>query len=176
MQTPLELIPGPSGWVMATTAVGTNVGRCFVRFEPVGKRWQWTGVFIPATSVDTPPSQRRVELAVNANPAVSEALTKRLEEPIGPAGTVEFFVAFNGRPIPAEPIKLKRPSGKRLDDSWYEAVAKAYETALARGENPRAAIAKAAGVSPDVAGRWIYEARKPERGFLPPTEPGKVSV
>ena len=37
-------------------------------------------------------------------------------------------------------------------------------------------IAEDAGVTPEVAGRWIYEARKPERGFLPPTSPGRVSA
>jgi hypothetical protein len=40
--------------------------------------------------------------------------------------------------------------------------------------NPRSAIAEAAKVSTDVAGRWVREARK--RGFLPATDPGKVSV
>jgi len=67
---------------------------------------------------------------------------------------------------------LKRPAGRNLPDEFYATVAERYRDAAGRGLSPRAAIAEAAGVSADVAGRWVRQARK--RGYLPPTEPGKV--
>jgi transposase len=61
-----------------------------------------------------------------------------------------------------------------LPSSSSEAVGEAYRVAVQRGESPRTTIAESAGVSNEVAGRWVRQARK--RGYLPATEPGKVSA
>jgi hypothetical protein len=88
---------------------------------------------------------------------------------------LDFLKAFTGYGHWPEPaIVLDRPAGRRLDDDWYAKVAEAYRLAAARGLKPRTAIAEAASVSTDVAGRWVYEARK--RGLLPKTQPGRVTA
>jgi hypothetical protein len=66
---------------------------------------------------------------------------------------------------------LKDRSGRLPVGEFYAAVADRYRDAAARGLSPRTAIATAADVSTDVAGRWVREARK--RGLLPATDPGK---
>ena len=96
----------------------------------------------------------------------------RLDEPGFEIGSSKFHGSFAGfaKPEPA----LKRPAARRLNDDWYQQVAEAYIAAADRGEKPRTAVARLAGVSTDVAGRWIYEARK--RGHLAPTRPGRVTA
>jgi hypothetical protein len=74
----------------------------------------------------------------------------------------------------ATAVAAAASKGRRLDDDWYAKVGATYIAAKDRGLKPRMAIAELAGVSTDVAGRWIYEARK--RGHLPPTRPGRVSA
>ena len=71
-------------------------------------------------------------------------------------------------------MKVKRPAGRNLSDEFYATVGEAYRVAVERGEAPRTTIAESAGVSTEVAGRWVRQARK--RGYLPATEPGKVSA
>jgi hypothetical protein len=71
-------------------------------------------------------------------------------------------------------LLIERPPGRRLDDSFYQRIGVVYRQAVGRGMKPRQAIAEAASVSPDVAGRWIYQARK--RGLIPKTSAGKVTV
>ena len=61
---------------------------------------------------------------------------------------------------------LERPPGRRLNDDFYAQVADVYRRVAGRQKNPRTVIAEAAGVSTDVAGRWVYEApeaRPPRR-------------
>ncbi len=173
MQTQLFIAPGPGGWVRATIEGDADGGSCFVHFRREANRWHATYVFATADSIASMPSPRRVEIALNANDALSTQLEARLREADMP-GTLEFHQAFATYPVPVvePPLALKRPKTKRLDDDWYAKVAETYRAAAARGLNPRATIAAAASVSTDVAGRWVYEARK--RGLLPPTAPGKV--
>jgi hypothetical protein len=164
----LELLPGPGGWVQV-------VGKAWiVRFTREGDVWKQTEIRL----IDARPEDlrafplRRIELAVNASDALSAALAARLDEDpeeLGPRAFEGFVIV-----IPEPPITLKRPKAHRLTDEWYAEVAKVYRLAAARQLNPRTTIAEAAGVSTDVAGRWVYEARK--RGHLPPAQPGKVSV
>lgn len=116
----------------------------------------------------------RIEVAANAGGSISEQLAARLDEPPPTIGSAEFREAFSGWVQPEPALELRRPPGRRLDDDWYVKVGATYIAAKDRGLKPRTAIAELAGVSTDVAGRWIYEARK--RGHLPPTRPGRVSA
>ena len=90
-----------------------------------------------------------------------------------PGETTEFLKAFDGFVVP-EALKIVRPAGRNLSDEFYARVAEAYLAALENGLGPRRTIAESAGVSNEVAGRWVRQARK--RGYLPETEPGKVSA
>jgi hypothetical protein len=111
-------------------------------------------------------------LAVNASESLSAKLEGRLTETSFEPGTLEFFGSFNDFVTPEPPLTLSRPERRALSDEWYAEVAATYRAAAARGLKPRTAIAQAAGVSTDLAGRWVYEARK--RGLLAPTTPGSV--
>ena len=165
----IRLIPGPSGWVQARFGARR---RLFVRFEPDAQgRWHAAEWSIPGY----PPDELRripyhsIAQAVSANDRVTEELAARLEEKPEPG-----FRGTFGEPERGKPILITRPRGRRLDDDFYGRVAFVYRQAVGRGLKPRAAIAEAAGVSPDVAGRWIYQARK--RGLIPKTRPGKVTA
>ncbi len=164
----IHLIAGPAGWVQARYQPRR---RLFVRFEPdANGRWQAAEWSIPGY----PPDElrripfHRITLAVNADDRVKEELGARLGEEPEPG----FRGAF-GEPKRGTPLLIKRPPGRRLDESFYQRVAVVYRQAVGRGLKPRVAIAEAAGVSNDVAGRWIYEARK--RDLIPKTRPGKVT-
>jgi hypothetical protein len=164
----IRLIPGPSGWVQA------RFGRhhAFIRLEPDAQgRWQAAEWNIPAYPPDVLRRipHHRILQAVKASDRLIDELANRFEEEAEPG----FRHAF-GEPERGKPILITRPRGRRLDDSFYARVAFVYRQAVGRGLKPRAAIAEAADVSPDVAGRWIYEARK--RGLIPKTRPGKVTV
>jgi hypothetical protein len=177
MATELTFKEGPGGWVRADLHSSRRLeGRYWLCFVQERNRWKAVAMFAlgPFSATQHVPV-RRIELAVNADEALCAALVARLDDPIPPLGTSEFLASFTGY-MRSERFVLKRPPGRRLDDSFYADVARAYRDATARGRNPRAVIAADAGVSSDVAGRWIYEARKPERGFLPRTKPGKVTV
>ena len=182
-KTRLTFIPGPAGWVMAELQEegGFLLSRSWVQFMRKDEAWRPIALFLheptPESVRDVP--MHRIEVAVNASAAVSAGLESQLKQSVPRPGSPEFVNLFMGyrRPDP-EPLAplpaLKRPTGRRLDDAGYGTVAEFYREASARGLKPRAAIAEAAGASPDVAGRWIYEARK--RGFLPPTRPGRVTA
>jgi len=170
----LTVKAGPSGWVVVS---GSDLPTCYVRFALSDEVWRPTTLFRAPL---TPEFVRgfpmyRIEAAVNAG-GVSETLASLLDAPVAGLGSEEFIRSFTGfghvpaPPLP--PITLERPQGRRLTDEWYAEVATAYRLAADRGLKPRKTIAEAAGASADVAGRWIYEARK--RGLLPATQPGRV--
>jgi hypothetical protein len=144
----------------------------FVRFQPDAKgRWkpaEWRIPGYPAEILRQVPHQR-IARAVQANEQVKQALATRLAEPAEEGFAHAFGVAVRDRPI-----VISRPKGRNLDDNFYAHVGHVYRQAVGSGlKNPRQAIAEAARVSPDTAGRWIYEARK--RHFIPKTTPGKVT-
>ena len=174
----LTIKTGPSGWVEVNAWRGESiVSSAWVHFtRPRGGRWQPTALFVldPSDAAVRAISMYRIVNAVNASARIREELAGRVKEPIAPLGSAPFLKAFRGYGHYPEPIVLERPSGRRLDDSFYTQVADAYRAAATRGLNPRAEIAKAAGVSTDVAGRWVREARK--RHFLAETTPGKVTA
>jgi hypothetical protein len=132
------------------------------------------GVFTPDALPKIP--LRRVLLAVAASESLREKLEARLGQPVPePDETREWMSAFDGFIVPEPPpVEITRPEGRNLPDAFYERVGDAYRLALERGEPPRTTIAEAAGVSNEVAGRWVRQARK--RGYLSETEPGKVSA
>jgi len=119
------------------------------------------------------PPLRRIVVAVAASEGLQASLTARLDDAVPDPGSNDFLKALSGYVHPELP-SLTRPTGRTLSDEFYAAVADRYRDAAARGLSPRSAIATAADVSTDVAGRWVREARK--RGLLPATDPGKVSV
>jgi hypothetical protein len=172
----LSIKPGPRGWVMASGSILS--GTCFIQFFSTDEGWQ--AVTLHPIGGLTPEFVRtvpinRIQIAVNASEWVTAQLALQLADSIEPPPSEGFLRAMSGfGHAPEPPISLKRPAGKRLSDAWYGEVARAYKAAAARGLKPRTTIAHEAGVSLDVAGRWIYQARK--RGHLPPTQPGKVNA
>ena len=172
----LDLAAGPSGWIQATLGEAPALYRdIYVQLSKDAEgQWRPAGaLFVPGLtpeSIRTLPL-RRILLAVNASDPLRDDLARRLEEPVEPFGTQEFYDSFSGWPQDELP-PLKRPEKRNLPDTFYAEVAARYRDAVLRGLRPRPAIAEAAGVSGEVAGRWIREARR--RGYLPATEPGKV--
>ena len=176
MSANLDLRPGPDGWVMVNDPKGTSTWICFRRNE--SGRWAAIAVFQLGPTIDRLRNipLHRVEVAVNASDDISAELDARLDESVA-IGTAEFHKAFTGfmKPVGRLPkLRLKRPAGRLLEDSFYAEVAETYRAAAARGMKPRSAIAEAADVSLDVAGRWVHEARK--RGYLPAGQQGRVTV
>jgi hypothetical protein len=167
----IEFMPGPVGW-LACRWRGENV---FVHFVRKGEYWTTNALFClsPKPEMLRALPLHRIEVAANAGGSITEQLAARYEEPEPGIGTAEFHRAFTGFMHP-EPLELTRPKGHRLDDDWYAKVAATYVAAKDRGLKPRTTIAELADVSTDVAGRWIYEARK--RGHLAPTKPGRVTA
>ena len=180
MATDLELYVGPGGWIQAEARKGGElVSRswvCFARRK--GGRWEAVTLFtlLPTReSIDAIPLHR-AEVAVHTSAALLSELERRLAEPVPELGTAKFLKAFSGYAKPEPVLVLERPAGRVLSDDFYARVAETYLAASELGMKPRTAIAKAAGVSVEVAGRWIHEARNrprdAKRKFLPPTEPG----
>ena len=183
-ETWLEFTVGPGGWLHVGVRSKLRMEQYVcVRLRPDKKgRWGSDGtVFVSGLTPEGLRAipLRRILLAVEASESLREKLALRLEEVAPDPGVEfdEFMRAGSGflvpEPIPP-PVKLERPAGRNLPDVFYEAVGDAYRVALRRGEAPRTTIAEAAGVSSEVAGRWVRQARK--RGYLPATEPGKVSA
>jgi hypothetical protein len=174
----MTLLDGPGGWVQADIRRDGEIERVWLRLQlDRPGNWQLQGALyvdgLTPENVRTLPL-RRILAAVAASPHLRRELTARLDQSTSDPGSGEFRKSFSGFVHPEPALKLERPAGYRLSDDFYGAVAEAYRTALARGLNPRPAIAEAADVSTDVAGRWVREARK--RGLLPATTPGKVGV
>jgi hypothetical protein len=67
--------------------------------------------------------------------------------------------------------RLRIPYGNKYPDTFYERVAKAYETAVANGEPPAQAMSNANGVPLTTVHRWVREARR--RGVLAPAQKGR---
>jgi hypothetical protein len=177
-QTSLEFTVGPGGWLQANTRDerGQLESIVAVRLRPdADGNWGPDGALYVM-----PPTQeklralplRRIVMAVAASEGLRERLAEGFDKKAPPPGD-DLLKALSGFVHPEFPL-LERPEGRNLPDEFYATVADRYRDAFARGLNPRSAIAEAASVSTDVAGRWVREARK--RGFLPPTEPGKARV
>jgi hypothetical protein len=173
----LELQDGPGGWVEAVLSMGPEFGSFYVRLQRT-EHGEWTpqGTLyvagLPESLRDLP--LHRVLLAVAASESLHAALARRLDEEVPEPGSHEFEAAFTSWVHDEPPLVLERPKGRALPDDFFTKVAETYRTAMMRGLPPRTAVAEAAGVSTDVAGRWVREARR--RKFLPETQPGKVKA
>jgi hypothetical protein len=176
----LELQDGPGGWVEAVVfeEAGGEYKPFYVRFRPdKSERWSPHGTLhVPGLSPETLRAVplKRIALAVEASTLLREALARRFDEPVPEVGTREFYDAFTGWVHEEPPLTLERPKGRALPDEFFAKVAETYRAATIRGRPPRTAVAEAAGVSTDVAGRWVRVAR--DRGYLPATEQGKVTA
>lgn len=171
----LELADGPGGWLQATARGEDDVHFWVHLDEDEGGLWVPTGALVvlgltPARLRSLP--LNRVLLAVNASGELRRQLADRVDEEVPELGSDGFLSAFSGYLHPEPEVVLERPASHRLPEEFYDEVAKAYTTATALGLRPRTAIARAAGVSTDVAGRWVREARKLKK--LPETTSGKV--
>ncbi|SRR6266511_2424985 len=182
MTTPeLSLAVGNGGWVRAQfTLRDLPKQTVYVRFAPVGDRWRAVELRLdnPSQELLRAIPLSRIEHAVNAS-----------ERGYAVAGPVVFGLAVgHENPSPADlrahfkdkrrrivsPVKLERPTTRRLTDDFYKDVARAYTAAVEAGRNPRKALAEASATPADTVARWIRETRR--RGYLPPAEPGKVSA
>jgi len=180
-KTTLNFNVGPGGWLFALVASGFGsaavvTGVHLRLWRDDDGRWRPQGtLFVNPEHLQRIP-MRRILLAVAASESLREKLASRLGDEVpGDPGSEAFMRAFDDFVVPEPPpVALKRPKGRNLSDEFYKAVADAYRVALERSEAPRTAIAESAGVSNEVAGRWVRQARK--RGYLPATEPGKVSA
>jgi hypothetical protein len=172
--THLHLEAGPAGWVKALWRRGARSREhtCYVCFKK--KAGWWRPVELQATAStqehlrDIP--LHKIELAVNANPVVTETLEKWLNR----KSPVDFAGAFGAALKRVPRIPLKPPAGRRLDDSFYREVAFAYRDAVRRGLNPAKTIAADTHKPASTVNRWIAKAR--ELGYLPPTEQGRVNA
>jgi len=177
MREELELMDGPGGWVEVNLHHEDLVlTEFFVRLRRrADGEWVPHGaIYVPGLRPDAMRSLplSRVLLAVGADASLRRDLEARMDHDVAELGTNEFHEQFTGFVHPEPPLRLERPRGRALPDDFYGEVADAYRAATARGLRPRTAIAQAANVSTDVAGRWVREARK--RELLPPTSPGRV--
>jgi hypothetical protein len=176
----LELQDGPGGWVEAVVSEegSGEFASFFVRFRPDGQSgWSLDGaLYVPGLSPVTLRALplNRIQLAVNASDSLRKALARRLQEPVPEVRTQEFVGAFTSWVHEEPELALERPKGRALSDDFFAKVADTYRSAMTRGLPPRTAVADAAGVSTDVAGRWVREARK--RKYLPATHQGKVKA
>lgn len=177
----LSLTAGDGGWVRARFTVRELPEQTvYVRFAPDRDRWRAIELRLenPSQDILRAIPLSRIEHAVNAS-----------ERGQAVAGPVVFGLAVGySNPTPedlpahfrdkrrriVQPVKLERPTTRRLDDDFYIDVARAYRAAVERGENPRKALAEASSTPADTVARWIAEARR--RGYLPRAQPGKVSA
>jgi hypothetical protein len=177
----LDLQDGPGGWVEAVVhSEGEYHGPFYVRFRPDGQDgWKPQGTLhvrplSPETLRAVP--LKRIVLAVEASEPLRNALARRFAESVPEVGSDEFDALWAQASWIHEepPLILERPKGRALPDEFFAKVAETYRAATIRGWPPRTAVAEAAGVSTDVAGRWVREARK--RKYLPATKQGRVTV
>ena len=160
---------GRGGW----TIVGWDERTAYVCFalNEDQKTWRIAEVRVvdPTRDVLRSFPFSRVENAANAHAAVvlGLAIGHRQEARDVPA----MFEGYE--PVVLDRLKLRRPKDKKLDLSFYKAVAIAYKGALAEGLDPRQTLARDSEAAPDTVARWIREARRLE--LLPPTTPGRVS-
>ena len=158
---------GSDGYLEASweRADGTS-GKAVLSFLPLkAERWHARDIWMREPTAeklrDVPLA--RIEAAVNANPSLHEELEKAI-----PEAAVSWR---RGRA--AQRLKLERPSSRRLDDSFFQQVADAYQAAVANGLPPAKTLAAESDTPAGTVNRWIAGARA--RGFLPPSEPGKAA-
>jgi hypothetical protein len=169
----LNFWPGPGGWVY----VDWGSGRAWIRFG-LDKHNKLACVTEIHLSEPTAEKLRQIPLgriaaAIRANAAVQVPLAIGLNEKLPPeflSAPPEKFGELVEKHKPR--YRLKRPASRRLDDAFFEKVARAYRDALIRGLNPRQTLAADTGAARDTVAGWILQSRR--RGHLPPAQPGKA--
>ncbi len=173
--TKLELVPatvaGADDWVSARWQRSDgSKGSATARFRlRTAERWYIARLLVdlPTTALLQDVPLARIEAAANADEQIRAWIVKSL-----PPETIK-----RAQYEAARRPKLKRPKSRReLDDDFYKRVAVAYRAAVAHGLPPAKTLAHDSGAPPGTVNRWIAEARKKERGHLPPAQPGKVSA
>jgi hypothetical protein len=158
---------GADGYLEASweRADGTR-GKAVLSFLPSkAERWHARDIWMREPTAeklrDVPLA--RIEAAVNANPSLHEWLDQAIPPAIVPWR----------RSRAAQRPRLERPARRRLDDSFFQQVADAYQAAVANGLPPSKTLAAESETPAGTVNRWIGEARA--RGLLPPSAPGKAA-
>jgi hypothetical protein len=115
----------------------------------------------------------RIAAAVRADAAVQVPLAIGLNGELPPeflSAPPERFGELVEKHKPR--YRLKRPASRRLEDAFFENVARAYRDALIRGLSPRQTLAADTGAARDTVAGWILQSRR--RGYLPPAQSGKA--
>jgi len=178
---PISMLHGPAGWAEVRWQLDHRELTGYIRlaFDKLEGRYVAAELrlFDP-----TPETLRSLPLlkiidAINASDIVALSVAQHLRKP-PPKDLVRYFEKARSGTGPVLPLerefRLSRPSGRRLPDSFYEQVARAYTEAVAYGLNPRKTLATDSGTPADTVARWISEARK--RGHLPPGQPGRITA
>jgi len=169
---PIRLTPSSGGWLYADW----GEGKAWVRLDK-DRLNRLTRIAELHVLKPTPERLRRIPL-----PRIEAAATMR------GAGLVQLLLAAGINDAPPDLSKpppegsldltrryrLKRPSGKRLDDGFYQDVAHAYQSAVAFGLRPRRAIVDDTGAADATVAGWVLKARK--LGYLPRAQAGRVSA
>jgi hypothetical protein len=106
-----------------------------------------------------------VERFVNT-PAIRDELFRRMDE-----DAPDVFDAFANIYVKAGAgvagargrVALERPAGRRLDDSFYLQVLRAYDDATSRGTPILRTLMDDSGAPRDTVARWLREARQREK-------------
>jgi hypothetical protein len=170
----LTLTPGPGGWIHADW----KKGRAWLRLAK-DEQDRLTRISELHVSDPTQITIRRIPLhrihaAITMRGAgpLQVALAIRINEDV-PASLLSAAPPSGGAALERR-YRLTRPTRRRLDDAFYRDVAHAYQSAIAFGDHPRKAIVADTGKSDATVASWVMEARR--RGYLPQTEPGKVTA
>lgn len=169
----LNLWPGPGGWVY----VDWGNGRAWIRFgrDEHNKLARVTEAHLSEPTAETLRQipLGRIAAAVRADIAVQLPLAIGLDKKLPPeflSAPPEKFGELVEKHKPR--YRLERPASRRLNDAFFENVARAYRDALSRGLKPRQALAADTGAARDTVAGWILQSRR--RGYLPPAQPGKA--
>lgn len=182
-RTRIHIETGPAGWLKARWIRDGSPAEntIFAHFRPpTSERETWLiDRLAPSreslgrlAGLATEAPLYRIEEAVNASKVFRDGLLAHLGDPEPADLDTAHYDVYTEMPQP----KLKRPARNELDDDFYREVAFAYRKAVAAGLPPGETMAKNSGIPRGTINRWIAEARKEERGFLPPGEPGKVTA
>ena len=186
--THLHLTAGPAGWVQVQWRRGADSREhiAWVRFAHVqaelvrdenAQLGAVDGLWWHRTELHTlTPTQRHLQdiplhkIKSLATPARCYAT----RSPTCSTSSHDLPAAFESTYKQVQRKRLKRPAGRKLGDDFYQEVAWTYRDAVIRGLDPGKTIAADTGAPASTVNRWIAAARDPARGYLPPTEPGRV--
>lgn len=181
----LHIATGPAGWVRASWhRKGEPENVAFVRLAPPEHEKQAWGAVALSVSKKSRPRWlspdlvadvplHRIAMAVQASKVFQSGLLDLINEPNPSDLDDAFWQTYEKAPR----MKIdRRPTRSEMTDDFYRHVALVYRWALEAGLPPLKTMAEDSGIPQSTIARWVAEARKPERGFLPPATPGRVSA